>query len=45
MLRHAEDYRDPGPVHLNERDRRRAAQRLLNRLRQLGYALQLLEIA
>ena len=39
MLRTDQDYRDLGPHHLTEADRRRMAHRLTRRLQQLGYTV------
>lgn len=41
MLSRHEDYRDLGPQHLTDVDRRRQAQRLAKRLRALGYEVAL----
>ncbi len=45
MLRDDEPYREPDPTQLDERERRRAAKRLLSRLGELGYAIQLPEFS
>jgi len=39
MLRTDQDYRDLGPTHLTEADRRRMAHRLTRRLQHLGYSV------
>jgi len=41
MLRHDVDYRDLGPHHFDPRDRTKAANRLVRRLKDLGYDVKL----
>ena len=41
MLRDATDYRDLGAHYFDRRDKRRVAARLVLRLNQLGYAVEL----
>jgi transposase len=41
LLADGEVYREPGPAYLDERRRRRIAQRALDQLRALGYEVSL----
>jgi transposase len=45
MLARGTDYHDLGPAHLDRTDRRRAAQRLLRKLSDLGFAVDLRDAA
>lgn len=45
ILRDGAEYRDLGPHHFEDLDRSKATHRLVKRLRDLGYAVQLTEVA